>query len=283
MVLAAVPGPPIAQATVWGSPPDMRIGCFLSCEEFAPGDLVAQARRAEEAGFHALWISDHYHPWNDEQGHSPFVWSVIGAIAQVTDLPVTTGVTCPTVRIHPAIVAQAAATSNVLLEGRFSLGVGTGEALNEHVTTARWPNIDVRLDMLEEAVGVMRALWSGEYVSHHGQHYSVENARIYTRTEQPPPIYVSGFGPKSAELAGRIGMATYRPSPIGSCCSVSAIAVAKGSLRRPATRFAGAATRRWRSRPPTGYGRRRACPASCRKCYPVRAISNRSAHWLPSR
>jgi G6PDH family F420-dependent oxidoreductase len=160
---------------------------------------------AEQAGFDALWISDHYHPWNDAQGQSSFVWSMIGAIGQTCRLPVTTAVTCPTVRIHPAIVAQAAATSNVLLEGRFSLGVGTGEALNEHVTTARWPNIDVRLDMLEEAVGVMRALWSGEYVSHHGQHYSVENARIYTRTEQPPPIYVSGFGPKSAELAGRIG------------------------------------------------------------------------------
>lgn len=183
----------------------MKIGYFLSSEEYAPRQLIDQARMAEQAGFDALWISDHYHPWNDAQGQSSFVWSMIGAIGQTCRLPVTTAVTCPTVRIHPAIVAQAAATSNVLLEGRFSLGVGTGEALNEHVTTARWPNIDVRLDMLEEAVGVMRALWSGEYVSHHGQHYSVENARIYTRTEHPPPIYVSGFGPKSAELAGRIG------------------------------------------------------------------------------
>src|SRR5919198_4767654 len=111
----------------------MKLGYFLSSEELGPADLVEQARRAEAAGFHALWISDHYHPWNDEQGHSPFVWSVIGAIAEATDLPVTTGVTCPTVRIHPAVIAQAAATSAVMTGGRFGLGVGSGEALNEHI------------------------------------------------------------------------------------------------------------------------------------------------------
>src|ERR671939_1328239 len=99
----------------------MKIGCFLSSEEFGPLELVELARRAEQAGFHALWISDHYHPWNDEQGHSPFVWSVIGALSAVSRLPVTTGVTCPTVRIHPAVVAQAAATSAVMHEGRFNL------------------------------------------------------------------------------------------------------------------------------------------------------------------
>ena len=112
----------------------MRIGYFLSSEEYAPDELVEQARRAEQSGFDALWISDHYHPWNDEQGQSPFVWSMIGAISQVCTLPVTTAVTCPTVRIHPAVIAQAAATSSVLLSGRFALGVGSGEALNEHVT-----------------------------------------------------------------------------------------------------------------------------------------------------
>src|SRR3954463_3355448 len=111
----------------------MKIGLALSCEENAPLALIAQAKRAEAAGFHALWISDHYHPWNDEQGHSPFVWSVIGALSHATSLPVTTGVTCPTMRIHPAVIAQAAATSGVLHEGRFSLGVGSGEALNEHI------------------------------------------------------------------------------------------------------------------------------------------------------
>src|SRR3954467_5371241 len=104
----------------------MKIGYFLSSEEFSPRDLVAQAKKAEQAGFHALWISDHFHPWNDEQGHSGFVWSMIGAIAEATDLPITTGVTCPPVRIHPAIIAQAAATSALLAgEGRFNLGVGS--------------------------------------------------------------------------------------------------------------------------------------------------------------
>ena len=191
----------------------MQIGYFLSAEEFTPGDLVAQARRAEAAGFHALWISDHYHPWNDQQGHSGFVWSVIGAISQATKLPITTGVTCPTVRIHPAIIAQAAATSAVLLEGRFNLGVGSGEALNEHILGDRWPEADVRLEMLEEAVDVIRSLWQGGQRSHHGSHYTVENARVYDLPDEPPPILVSGFGPKAIELAARIGDGFCTTSP----------------------------------------------------------------------
>ncbi len=191
----------------------MTIGYFLSSEEYTPAELLDQAARAEQAGFEALWISDHFHPWNDEQGQSPFVWSMIGAIAQVCSLPVTTAVTCPTTRIHPVIVAQAAATSSVLLDGRFRLGVGTGEALNEHVTGARWPSIQQRLDQLAEAVEVMRRLWDGEFVTFHGEHYTVENARIYTRPEQPPPVYVSGFGPNATELAGRIGDGFISTSP----------------------------------------------------------------------
>src|SRR5919198_2093283 len=166
----------------------MKIGCFLSSEEHGPGALVEQARRAQEAGFHALWISDHYHPWIDEQGHSPFVWATIGAISQVTSLPVTTAVTCPTVRVHPAVVAQAAATCAVMLEGRFTLGVGSGEALNEHILGDPWPSASVRLEMLEEAVEVIRALWSGRQCEHRGRHYIVENARLYTLPETPPPI-----------------------------------------------------------------------------------------------
>lgn len=183
----------------------MRVGYFLSCEEYTPAQLVEQAVAAERAGFDALWISDHYHPWNDEQGQSPFVWSVIGAISHATRLPVTTAVTCPTVRIHPAIVAQAAATAAVMLEGRFVLGVGTGEALNEHVLGGPWPSADVRLEMLEEAVELMRRLWTGEVVTSRGRHYTVDTARIYTLPEQPPPVYVSAFGPKALEVAGRIG------------------------------------------------------------------------------
>jgi G6PDH family F420-dependent oxidoreductase len=184
----------------------MRLGFFLSCEEYGPAELVAQARAAEQAGFHALWISDHYHPWNHEQGQSAFVWSVIGALAGAgVGLPVTSAVTCPTVRVHPAVVAQAAATSQVLLDGRFILGVGTGEALNEHIFGDPWPEADVRLEMLEEAVEIMRALWTGDSVSHRGAHYTVENARIFTAPDEPPPIYVSGFGPKAIDVAARIG------------------------------------------------------------------------------
>ena len=183
----------------------MRIGYFLSSEEARPADLVKQAQLAEQAGFDALWISDHYHPWNDEQGQSPFVWSVIGALSQVTSLPVTTAVTCPTVRTHPAVIAQAAATAAVMLPGGFRFGVGSGEALNEHITGARWPTADVRLDTLEEAIEVIRALWTSESVHHHGEHYTVEDARIYTLPAIPPPIYMSGFGPKAVDLAARIG------------------------------------------------------------------------------
>jgi G6PDH family F420-dependent oxidoreductase len=182
----------------------MRIGYFLSCEEYSPAQLLVQAQAAEKAGFGALWISDHFHPWNDEQGQSPFVWSMIGAISRVCDLPVTTAVTCPTVRIHPAIVAQAAATSAVLLEGRFVLGLGTGEALNESVLGDGWPEHDIRLEMLEEAIGLIRRLWTGDVVSARGRHYQVSNARIYTRPEQPPPIYVSGFGPAAVASAAKI-------------------------------------------------------------------------------
>ncbi len=188
-------------------------GYFLSCEEYGPLDLVEQAVLAEQAGFEALWISDHYHPWNDQQGESPFVWSVIGAVANATSLPITTAVTCPTVRIHPAVIAQAAATSQLLTSGRFRLGVGTGENLNEHILGDRWPPADVRLEMLEEAVEVMRQLWTGEQVTHHGRHYTVENARIYSLPEEPPPVLVSGFGPKAVSLAARIGDGYVGTSP----------------------------------------------------------------------
>lgn len=193
----------------------MRIGYSISSEELGPLEMVHQARLAEEAGFHGVWVSDHFHPWNDEQGHSPFVWSVIGAIAQATSrVSVTTAVTCPTIRIHPAIVAQAAATSAVMLEGRFLLGLGSGEALNEHIVGARWPEADERLEMLEEAVQVIRALWQGGMQSHRGRHYRVENARIYDLPDTPPPILISAFGPKATDLAARIGDGFCTTAPV---------------------------------------------------------------------
>ncbi|MEU9283673.1 TIGR03557 family F420-dependent LLM class oxidoreductase [Streptomyces sp. NPDC048275] len=180
-------------------------GYFLSCEEFTPAQLLDQAGRAADAGFTRLAISDHFHPWNDAQGNSPLVWSVIGALSRTVDLPITTLVTCPTVRMHPVLTAQAAATSSVLLNGCFTLGVGTGEALNEHVLGDPWPPFAERAEMLEEAVEVMRELFTGRLVSHRGPHYTVENARLYTTPPEAPPVYVSGFGPNAAALAGRIG------------------------------------------------------------------------------
>jgi G6PDH family F420-dependent oxidoreductase len=181
-----------------------RYGYFLSCEEYSPADLIDQARMAEQAGFDRLWISDHFHPWLDEQGQSGFVWSLIGALSQATSLPVTTAVTCPLQRQHPAIVAQAAATSALLTGNRFALGVGTGEALNEHVLGDRWPSAEERLEMLEEAVYVIRQLLGGGLVTHTGRHYTVDTARLYSVPDQPPPIYMSGFGDKAIHVAARI-------------------------------------------------------------------------------
>ena len=181
-------------------------GYTLSSEEHAPSDLVRNAVRAEAAGFDFASISDHYHPWVSAQGHSPFVWSVLGGIAASTErLPVGVGVTCPIVRIHPAVIAQAAATTSLLFDGRFFLGLGTGEALNEHVVGTRWPPIAVRREMLEEAVGVIRALFTGETIEHRGEYYEVDNARLFDPPAAEIPLVVSGFGPEAAALAGRIG------------------------------------------------------------------------------
>jgi G6PDH family F420-dependent oxidoreductase len=193
----------------------MRMGLGLSCEEYRPQDLIQQAQLAEDAGFTGLWISDHYHPWNSAQGESPFVWSVIGALSRVTTLPIMTAVTCPTVRVHPAVVAQAAATSAVLTEGRFTLGVGSGEALNEHIFGAPWPNAEQRLAMLAEAIDVMRALWTGDVVNHQGTYYTVDRARLYTVPERPVPVYVSGFGPRAVDLAAQVGdgYVSIKPDP----------------------------------------------------------------------
>jgi coenzyme F420-dependent glucose-6-phosphate dehydrogenase len=184
----------------------LEIGYALSSEEHPPNDLVRYARRAEDVGFTFALISDHYHPWIDRQGHSPLVWSVIGGIAQVTQrLVLGTGVTCPTMRIHPAIIAQAAATSAAMMPGRFFLGVGTGENLNEHILGDRWPPHDVRLEMLEEAVEIIRLLWEGGMQTYRGFYYVVENARIYTLPDQLPPILVAASGSRMAEAAGHIG------------------------------------------------------------------------------
>ena len=190
------------------------LGYALSSEEHGPNDLVEYASSAEDAGFEFALISDHYHPWIDDQGQSPFVWTTLGGIARETeDLRVGTGVTCPTMRIHPAIIAQAAATAGVMFDDRFFLGVATGERLNEHVTGAHWPPHHVRLEMLEEAVDVIRELWTGEMHSHDGEYYTVENARLYTVPDDPPDIAVAAGGQETAEAAGRIGDALVSTAP----------------------------------------------------------------------
>jgi coenzyme F420-dependent glucose-6-phosphate dehydrogenase len=193
--------------------PPIEIGYALSSEEHRPTDLVRSARRAEEAGFDFAMISDHYHPWTDRQGQSPFAWSVLGALAEATErMSIGTAVTCPLIRYHPALVAQMAATVGSLMPGRFWLGLGTGENLNEHVYGDRWPGADERISMFREAIQVIRALWTGDEVEYDGDYYDVSRARIYTLAEEPVPLYVAGNGPKVleavAELAdGYIGTA----------------------------------------------------------------------------
>jgi G6PDH family F420-dependent oxidoreductase len=189
------------------------IGYALSSEEHNAPELLEFAKGAERAGFGDIMVSDHYHPWVDAQGNSPFVWGVIGAIGATTNLRVGTGVTCPTIRTHPAIIAQAAATAATQCPGGFYLGVGSGENLNEHILGDRWPATEERHAMLQEAVQVIRQLWQGGTQSFDGTYYAVDNARIYSLPDEPPPIFVSGFGPKAAELAAHIGDGYVNTSP----------------------------------------------------------------------
>jgi coenzyme F420-dependent glucose-6-phosphate dehydrogenase len=194
--------------------PRLKLGYALSSEEHRPLDLVEHARLAEKLGFSFALVSDHYHPWIDRQGESPFVWGTLGGIALATEgLVVGTGVTCPLIRTHPAIIAQAAATAAAMLPGRFFLGVGTGENLNEHIFGDHWPPADVRLEMLEEAVALLRKLWEGDLTDHRGRHYTVENARVYTLPDEPIPVHVAASAPAAAELAGRIGDGLVGTSP----------------------------------------------------------------------
>ena len=190
------------------------LGYALSSEEHSPTTLVHNARKAEEVGFTFASISDHFHPWIPKQGHSAFVWAALGGIAQVTqNLKVFTGVTCPLIRIHPAIIAQSAATIGCLMPGRFMLGLGLGENLNEHITGEAWPPYEIRSAMFEEAVEIIRLLWQGGNRSYYGDFYTVINAQIYDLPDTLPPILIAAAGDKSGELAGRIGDGLINTSP----------------------------------------------------------------------
>lgn len=192
----------------------VKLGYTLLCEQAPPRQLVRDASRAEDAGFDFAAISDHYFPWLEGMGHSPYTWSVLGAVAQATErIPLMTFVTCPIVRYHPAVVAQKAATVSQLAGGRFSLGLGAGENLNEHVVGQRWPSVDTRHEMLREAIGIVRELWSGGYVTYRGTHFTVESAKLFDPPEDALPIGVAVAGPQACRIAGQQGDAVIAIEP----------------------------------------------------------------------
>ncbi|MBA4861701.1 LLM class F420-dependent oxidoreductase [Streptomyces sp. PSKA54] len=183
----------------------VHFGYTMMTEQAGPRELVEHVVRAEEAGFEFSVTSDHYFPWLETQGHSPYAWSVLGAAAQATSrIPLMTYVTCPTMRYHPAVVAQKAATMQLLSGGRFRLGLGSGENLNEHVVGGGWPVADVRQEMLAEAVGIIWDLFSGGYVNHHGEHFDVESAKLWDLPDEPPEIGIAVSGEQSCRLAGAL-------------------------------------------------------------------------------
>jgi G6PDH family F420-dependent oxidoreductase len=191
-------------------------GYTMMCEQSGPKELVRDVRRAEAAGFEFAVISDHYFPWLEAQGHSPYAWSVLGAAAQATStIELMTYVTCPTMRYHPAIVAQKGATMQLLSDGRFTLNLGAGENLNEHVIGRGWPAIAVRHRMLAEAITVIRGLWNGGLFSFSGEFFDVESARVWDLPEALPPIGVAVSGPESCQIAGEYAdvMVATEPRP----------------------------------------------------------------------
>jgi G6PDH family F420-dependent oxidoreductase len=197
----------------------MEIGYTMMCEQTGPNELVSDLVAAEEAGFDFSVISDHYFPWLDEQGHSPYAWSVLGAAAQATSgIPLMTFVTCPIRRYHPAVIAQKAATMQLLSRGRFSLGLGAGENLNEHIVGGGWPSADVRRDMLREAVEIIRALWAGGYVRHQGKHFDFDSAKVWDLPDQLPPIGIAVSGPASVRLAGELADVLIATEPKPELC-----------------------------------------------------------------
>jgi G6PDH family F420-dependent oxidoreductase len=189
-------------------------GYTMMSEQAGPKELVSHVVAAEQAGFDFAVISDHYFPWLDAQGHSPYAWSVLGAAALATEqLPLMTYVTCPTIRYHPTIVAQAAATVQLLADGRLTLGLGSGENLNEHVVGGGWPSVDVRHRMLREAIEIIRGLFIGGYFSYDGEFFEADSAKIWDLPETPPPIGVAVSGPQSCQLAGELADAMIAVEP----------------------------------------------------------------------
>jgi coenzyme F420-dependent glucose-6-phosphate dehydrogenase len=181
------------------------VGYAAMFEQFSPTDLLRWSRRAEELGFDAIMASDHFHPWTPQQGQSGFVWAWLGALgASTSRVRFGPGVTAPGFRYHPAILAQASATLAQMFPGRFYLGIGAGEALNEHVVGSYWPEAPARLDRLVESIEIIRKLFSGKVVKHSGTYFTLESARLYTLPDTPPPILVATSGPLMSERTGRL-------------------------------------------------------------------------------
>ncbi|MGY1792847.1 TIGR03557 family F420-dependent LLM class oxidoreductase [Geodermatophilus sp. SYSU D00525] len=192
----------------------MQVGLKLATEAFPPEEIVRQTVRAEEAGFDFVEMSDHYHPWLDVQGHSGFTWSMLGAMAAKTErIGLVTGVTCPIIRYHPAVIAQAAATVQILAEGRFTLGIGAGERLNEHVVGTGWPAVHVRHEMLREALQIIRQLWQGGYQTFEGKYLQLEDAQVFDLPDELPVIAVASGGPNASQLAAEYGDGLFATEP----------------------------------------------------------------------
>src|SRR5918994_6780161 len=179
------------------------VGYAASFEQFHPTDLLKWCQQAEQQGFPTVMASDHFHPWTPEQGQSGFVWSWMGALGATTNLRFGTGVTPPGYRYHPAVLAQAAATLEAMFPGRFYLGLGAGEALNEHITGDYWPEAPVRLERLAESIEIIKQLFTGKVVKYRSAHFNVESAKLYTLPENTPPIFVATAGPIQAKRTGK--------------------------------------------------------------------------------
>jgi len=214
----------------------LKLGYKLMSEEHGPSDLLHNARRAEQAGFDFAAISDHFSPWIDEQGHASFAWSVLGAVANATErLGLMTAVTCPIMRYHPAIIAQAAATLALLSKNRFTLGLGSGERLNEHVVGAGWPGLLERHERFAEAVDIIHGLLTGKLSNYRGKHLQLDHARLFDRPTTKPAVVIAASGSKAARFAGEKAMASWRQrrDPISSKSFTRVVASARATPKWP--------------------------------------------------
>ncbi len=251
-----------------------KIGYAAMLEQFHPTELLDLCVQAEAAGFEAgFMVSEHFHPWTPDQGQSAFAWSFLGALGTRTSLPFGVAVTSAGFRYHPAVIAHAAATVGAMFPGRFWLGLGAGEALNEHILGGQWPEIGVRSAMMFEAIEIINKLFSGAVVKHRGEHFTLESAKLYTRPETPVPIYVATSGPVNAKRTGKfadgmitVGAADDKIEMLWGSATRAAARPASRSARRSSSRSTsrGPGPRSRRSRTRCANGRPAGCPSRSR-------------------